>query len=205
MKASVVVLLLAVIGLGSLSATSCLVTRRSEGYACNTTSDCDDNRTCEDGYCVQVQSANGCPSVCPDCDMAAQTCDITCSAGKPCGSLQCPQGFRCTIRCTSSNSCGDIDCAAGHGCEINCGGASSCKNINCGEKPCDITCNGPASCPSIDCASSCKCDVDCNNTDTACPSISCPLDALGKPCTKNATAGETCDSSAHTSCDKCAP
>jgi hypothetical protein len=202
MKAFAILLVLVVFGLGALSTTSCLVTRRSEDFACNTNSDCTSDRTCEKGYCVQGAQA-ACPSPCSSCDLTAKTCKIECGASLPCGAVQCPAGFACTIRCSNANACGDIDCAAGSGCDITCGGTNSCRSINCGASVCNINCSGQSACPSIDCASSCKCDVSCNNTTNVCPSITCPMSALGKPCNQDGVAGEVCDSSAGPACAKC--
>lgn len=199
MKAFAIVLSLAMFGLAALSATSCLVNRRSETYACTSNSDCDNDRSCENGYCVE----DPCPSPCSSCDLTDRTCQIECSANKPCGDVKCPVGFRCTIQCSNANACGNIDCAEGNGCDITCGGGLSCQGINCGANACDITCNGTAACPSIDCANSCKCDVDCSNTTNSCPSISCPLSTAGKPCNQDGVPGEVCDSTAGPACSKC--
>ena len=199
MKAFAILLVLTIFGLGALSTTSCLVTRRSEDFACNANTDCDSGRACENGYCVQAP----CPAACSSCNVTAMTCKIECGASSPCGMVQCPAGYTCTIRCSNANACGDIDCALGTGCDITCGGTNSCRNINCGTSACNIDCSGQEACPSIDCASSCKCDVSCNNTTNVCPSIMCPMSSASKPCNKDGTPGEVCDSSAGPACAKC--
>lgn len=200
MKPSVVIVILAAVGLGALSTASCLVSRRSEGYACSTSSDCrDPDRTCENGYCVR----SPCPSPCTVCDLTDKTCEIDCTVqSKPCGAIQCPAGFDCTIRCTKPNVCGDIDCSQSNSCDITCSATSACGAINCGPHACDISCSGTSACPMIDCADSCQCDVSCNNTTNVCPSISCPLGPTGQPCTGTGTVGENCDSS-EPACNTC--
>lgn len=198
MKASVVILILAFFTLGSLSMTSCLVNRKSEGYACNIESDCglDSGRTCENGYCVPV----GCPSQCESCDLTDKTCRIECASNKACATVQCPAGYDCTIKCSNANACGDIDCSQSNGCNITCSGGSSCRNINCGAQACAINCGGVSSCGTIDCAASCRCDVNCNNQN-ACPSVSCPQ-SLGLYCSTDEMANSPCDSTAGPTCDQ---
>jgi hypothetical protein len=187
--------------LGALAIASCAVHRLSEGYVCGNNGDCDSGRICDRGFCVDDESQGQCPSVCSSCNPGQRTCRIECSASRPCGSVECPDGFECTVRCSNAGACGDIDCAPGTGCDIECSGAGSCGAINCGKQACQIDCAGVASCPQIDCVDSCGCDVACN-TPLACPSMSCPqvLDTL---CTRNGDPGATCDSSYSVVCDTC--
>jgi hypothetical protein len=199
MKPSLAILILAVLGLGSLAATSCLVTRRSDGFACTSGSDCESGRSCDNGYCVP----SPCPSQCTSCDLVDKTCRIECSANRPCPSVQCPAGYDCTIKCSSTNACGGIDCGQSIGCTITCSTGSACGNINCGTAPCDISCSGPSACPSIDCAASCRCDVDCNNNPNVCPNVSCPLDDQGAFCAKGGVSNAPCDSTAAPGCGTC--
>lgn len=198
MKAAPAVLILAIIELGTLSTTSCSVTRHSSEFACNIDSDCKDNtRTCDQGYCVARN--NGCPAPCDSCDLTDMTCRIDCSTSRPCGSVQCPLGFACTIRCSNANACGSIDCVPGASCDISCDGAMACGSINCGFGECSVDCAGTSSCQTIDCFTSCACDVKCNNP-LACPPPSCPP---GVPsCTRGGAPGATCDSS-QDGCDRC--
>lgn len=197
-KGPIIVVALALFGIGAMAMTSCAVNRRSDALACTTSADCHDNRTCDRGYCVE--RVGDCPSPCTSCDPGNKTCKIECSAGKPCGDVQCPSGYDCTIDCNSANACGSIDCVPGTKCDISCAGARSCGPINCGPTECKVDCSGLAACPSIDCAAACSCDVDCNNA-TACPSMSCPqsLDY----CAKTTAAGQVCDSGASPLCDRC--
>jgi hypothetical protein len=198
MKGTAIVVALAVLGITAMSATSCVVNRRSGDLACETNADCHDNRTCDRGYCVE--HTGDCPGPCTSCDLGAMTCKIECSAGKPCGDVQCPFGYDCTIDCNNASACGSIDCVPGTKCNISCSGARSCGPINCGLTECKVECSGASSCPSIDCAAACSCDVDCTSA-LACPSMSCPqgLDY----CAKTTSAGEVCDSTAATLCDRC--
>jgi hypothetical protein len=174
MKAAVVVIL-AVIALGSLSSTSCFVDRLSDRYTCTSDAQCMDGRTCNNGYCVQ----SPCPTACSSCDVAAKICNINCTQNRPCGDVQCPDGYDCRIDCSRAGSCG---------------------RITCGPGPCDISCTGAGACPSIDCTSSCACDVRCNNAVGVCPDVSCPM-VLGTACTDSGMAGAPCDSSGV--CDTC--
>lgn len=199
MKAAVVVLVLAIIGLGPLSTTSCSVDRHSSDFTCTSDSDCKDStRTCDRGYCVE-SSSDGCPSPCTSCDLTDLSCRIDCSASKPCGNVQCPLGFACTIRCSNASACGSIDCAQGASCDISCDGALACGGINCGFGQCSVDCAGTDACQTIDCVTSCACDVRCNNPE-ACPPPSCPPGLTY--CTRGAVPGATCDSS-QDGCDRC--
>ena len=202
MKAAAIILLLAVCAVGSLSMTSCLVSRKSDNFACTTDSDCDptSGRTCDRGYCV-LQGT--CPSPCTSCDLINKTCKIDCTSNKPCGSVQCPAGYDCTIRCSGTSACSNIDCAPGTGCNITCAsGMAACGGINCGPGPCTVDCAGPASCGTVDCVTSCSCTVSCNNA-SSCPTNSCPPQAPGMYCTQDGTAASPCNPTASPVCDHC--
>ena len=179
---------------------SCTVHRVSDRYACTETSQCDDGRVCEQGFCIAGGGSSACPTPCDSCDLDERTCKIECSTGNPCGAVHCPIGFDCTIRCNSAGACGDIDCATATRCDVDCSGGASCGNLNCGGGECAVRCAGAGACPSIDCAVSCKCDVDCNNPAAACPHMSCPQ--LLDPCTEQGSAGAPCSSN-ELGCDRC--
>jgi hypothetical protein len=195
-KSAAILLIVATVALGVLSSSSCFVNRVSERFVCTTSDDCDDARTCDEGYCIDAP----CPSPCTQCNLEIKTCRVDCNANRRCDTLQCPAGFDCTFRCNNTNACGDIDCAAARSCEIDCTGVGSCGAINCGAGECSIECTGVGACPSIDCAASCGCDVSCNNQ-VACPSMSCPQDTV---CRDNGAAGAPCDTSEDPIlCDTC--
>jgi hypothetical protein len=179
--------------------TSCWVHRKSDDLACNTTGDCRNGGTCENGYCLGGTS-NGCPAPCTSCDLGHLTCEVDCAQGQLCGALHCPAGFQCTIKC-SAGACGDIDCAAAQSCDIECQGAGACHNINCGPGACSISCSAQA-CSAVDCMASCACDVSCPNPNT-CPIMSCPtVFGTGALCTRQGIPGARCDSS-QSDCDTC--
>lgn len=205
-RASAALRALAALGLvaaaAAIAQTSCAVHRRSEDLVCTTDADCTriNGGTCDEGYCVTASS--GCPGPCMSCDFTDLTCEIPCNSGQSCGAVKCPVGFDCTIRCGSSG-CGDIDCAGAQHCKIDCSGQGACGNINCGAAACEITCSGQGACPSIDCTRSCQCDVTCNSSGAACPSMSCPtVPITGQLCTRQGTAGANCDSNPP-GCDTC--
>ncbi len=201
MKAAAIVLILTVVALGWLSMTSCLVSRKSDRFACTTDADCEPNsgRTCDRGYCVTQAD---CPSACSSCDVANKTCKITCGTNAPCGPVQCPTGYVCTIKCTGSGACSDIDCKQGTGCDITCSsGPAACGAINCGPGACTLDCQGPSTCGTVDCTSSCACEVNCNNP-ASCPANSCPQPS-GMFCTQDGTEASACDPTAGAICDHC--
>lgn len=191
MKATILAVLAAA-GLAALSVASCSVHRLSDAFTCDPDGDgheCGSGRFCSEGFCVQTE----CPAQCASCDTGDRTCRIQCTAGKPCGNVQCPPGYDCTIRCMNNGACGAVDCAQARSCDVACSGPGSCGNLSCGMKPCTIDCSGALACPVIDCADSCSCDVTCSNPATSCPSRSCPM-STGGPCTDDGTAGGLCSS-----------
>jgi hypothetical protein len=201
MKAAVLVVLAAA-GLAALSVASCSVRRVSDGYVCDPAGDsheCQDGRSCVQGFCIEAGTTNGCPSPCTTCD-TDHSCRIECTPGKPCGNVQCPAGYDCRIRCNNTGACGTVDCAQAHSCDIDCSGSASCGNINCGMHECAIDCSGAFACPEIDCAASCSCDVSCTGP-AACPVPVCPMGSRG-PCTQDGSAGAPCDST-EPGCDVC--
>lgn len=178
--------------LGALVA--CVVHRQSEQYACTTNRDCKDMRVCTDGYCVD-RLTEVCPAPCTSCDLTTMTCNVDCSAGQPCGDLQCPAGFACAVKC-SAQGCGNIDCALASRCTVTCTGSSACRAIDCGRARCEVSCSGQQACSTVDCSASCACDVDCNG------SASCPLQHCPAPLCSTAGAGSVC-TSAPPGCDQC--
>lgn len=200
-RTTAILVVLALTGAAALASSGCSVHRRSEDLVtCATDFECFGlGGFCDHGYCVT--SPSGCPSPCTECDLVALTCRIECNTTHVCGDVKCPAGFDCTFKCNNA-ACGDIDCALARRCTIDCSGAAACHNINCGGGACEISCSGPAACPSIDCAASCQCNVSCNTSGAACPSMSCPMSDGGTPCTRSGTPGTNCDS-APPGCDRC--
>jgi len=198
MTSSAALRIVALVALGVVP-IGCWVSRRSEGYACTHSSDCDASRTCDNGYCVLRQPE--CPSGCTSCDLTAMTCRIECTAGKPCGDVTCPAGFDCTVRCNNSGACGDVTCGAGKSCDISCSGQGSCQAIDCATTRCHVQCSGAAACPFIGCANACRCDVTCGNP-AACPGMACPRVGASF-CTSDGTAGGVCDPGFDSQCDRC--
>ena len=177
-----------------LALAGCSVSRKSEQFACTTSVECKDGRTCDRGYCVE-QAA--CPSPCNSCDMSSMTCNINCSSGS-CGGVHCPDGYNCTIMCTGNNACNSVDCSDGTSCAISCIGNQACRHVDCGNARCMITC-GANGCNNVDCSSSCQCDVVCpsGNCNTSCPSST-----GGTLCTQNGSDDTAC-SSAMPGCAHC--
>lgn len=198
MKPAILVALAAA-GVAALSVASCSVHRLSDSFTCDPNGDgheCGSDRFCSQGFCVQTD----CPDQCSSCDVGERICRIQCTAGKPCGDVQCPAGYDCTIRCQNNGACGAVDCAQAHSCDVECFGPGSCGNLNCGKNACAIDCSGTLACPMIDCAASCSCDVSCTGT-SSCPSMACPMGSLG-PCTDQGSAGAPCNSN-RAGCDVC--
>jgi hypothetical protein len=197
MKPAVLVALaLAAAGLAALPVASCSVHRRSDAFACDPAgngSECAPGRVCRQGFCVETGGTEACPGSCTSCDVGDRTCEIDCTAGTPCGGVQCPAGYDCTIRCSNGGTCGDVDCAQAHSCDVTCSGPGACGSLNCGPHECKIRCSGALACPLIDCAASCSCDVSCSNPAASCPAMACPPAVQGL-CTEDGTAGTPCNS-----------
>ena len=183
------------------AAAGCSFQRRSEGYACETPTDCGAGRTCDQGWCVEIggptidadpnapdadpnapdsgtSDAFVCPVGCGFCD-ELNTCIIQCNAGNPCNTapVVCPPGQRCKIECLTAGTCAmGIDCSAATNCRIECGGSSACAGpIACGEGPCTIECTNTDTCTGgIDCADSCQCLTQCSGGGSCTPAPVCP-------------------------------
>lgn len=191
--------------LGALAAmlaiASCLVTRRSADFDCDTDASCTADRMCVRGYCVvREPDANPCPSVCPGCDLAAKLCPIQCDTPNSCRDVTCPAGYDCTINCTKQNACDDIDCKDARSCTVNCTVTDGCEDVTCGTGPCKVTCTGTAACRNVDCEDSCRCDVACANG--ACAGTTCPM-GTALLCTVDGTAATSCSSTAQAGCSDC--
>jgi hypothetical protein len=168
-------------------ALSCSIDKRSDAFACTTTSECDSGRQCVDGFCVVTGGSNApidapkggnpdapgkpldapgdtCPAQCTTCSVDQKTCNIDCTT-TDCnnGTVMCPPGYACTIACGAQNACQKgIDCQQAKSCDIACSGRDSCQTIECGSGACDVMCSGPRSCSqTVDCGNSCACDVTC--------------------------------------------
>jgi hypothetical protein len=173
----------------SLVLAGCSIQHRSDAYACTQTSECNNGRTCVDGFCVvngggvdaprpgdatMGGDASSCPAGCSSCNTAQHTCTIDCRSSNCNGQVACPAGYRCDIMCDTDNSCRNgVDCQAALSCNVTCSGTSSCRNVQCGLGPCDINCSGPSSCRGIACNSSCACDVTCTGNQSCAALIQC--------------------------------
>ena len=133
-------------------ALGCSIDKRSDAFACTTTSECDSGRQCLDGFCVLSGSGSStpvdapkagvdafrppdapgdtCPAQCTTCSVTGKTCNIDCTT-TPCntGPVLCPQGYACTIACGADNACQKgIDCEIAKSCDISCAGRASCDD-----------------------------------------------------------------------------
>ncbi|HEY1811040.1 MAG TPA: hypothetical protein VGG74_01710 [Kofleriaceae bacterium] len=208
-------------------ALGCSINKRSDGFACTSTSDCDTGRVCESGFCVvtagsgsstpedaprslvdgprTLDAAEMCPPQCTTCDLNGKTCDINCedAAGTCAQNITCPEGFTCTIECTTPGSCRqNIDCSNAEACTLTCSASQSCAKVTCGSGACDLMCTGSHSCAQVDCSNSCACDATCSGSTTACENsqFMCPTNELDEPCT-GLTGG--CSSTFMPDCNTC--
>ncbi len=189
----------------------CQLDRKSPGYACQVPEDCDADRTCVNGWCVDNGSpadadptlpdadptlpdadpaapdAFACPAACNSCDID-NWCILTCDGADSCPTpVVCPAGVKCKVECNGIGSCaGGIDCSAASSCRIECTQQDSCAGlISCGEGFCRVECMGPSSCTGgIDCDTSCACDTLCDGTGscTIAPLCPGPPQCQGGPC-----------------------
>ncbi len=177
----------------------CQIDRRSPGFACDTTADCEGGRICDQGWCVDTGSppdadpnqpdadpnapdagatdAFVCPSVCSSCDID-NFCIMNCPTAGSCPTpVVCPPGVRCKVECNGIGSCaGGIDCSAAISCRIECTQQDSCGGlITCGDGLCRVECMGASSCTGgIDCDQSCACDTFCTGTGSCTIAPLCP-------------------------------
>lgn len=206
----------------ALAAAGCSFQRRSEGYACETSSECGAGRACDQGWCVEVggptidadpnapdadptlpdgapADAFVCPAGCDFCD-EVDICHITCNTsdvGAPCNAspVLCPPGAVCKIECLAGDSCAaGVDCTDSANCRIECTGIGSCGGpLDCSDGPCHVECTATGTCTGgIDCADSCSCFVQCAGG--ACTgTTTCPAGCqAGNECRNNQQECSTC-------------
>lgn len=157
-------------------ALGCAVHRKTDGFECATTNDCNNGRVCMQGWCV----GTNCPAVCTgmcDATTVPPTCIVDGSGG---ADITCPPGFQCMVTCDNPGACGDIRCASG--------------------EPCTISCTATSACGTISCSNACACDVTCASGD--CGTNQCPQ-RTGKHCTLDGTTSTTCSSTAQSGCNIC--
>ncbi|MBV8761280.1 MAG: hypothetical protein JO257_28545 [Deltaproteobacteria bacterium] len=192
---------------------SCSIQHRSDGFACTKQSDCNNGRTCTDGFCVLPggggvdapgshvdapgthADAATCPAGCSTCNVTQHTCTIDCRSSNCNGAVACPAGYKCDIMCDSDNSCRNgVDCTAALSCNITCSGGSSCRTVQCGLGPCDVACSGNSSCRGVACGNSCACDVTCTGNQSCLDTIQCTSLACksGLGCTSVPTVCHSC-------------
>ena len=162
-----------VVAMAAAPTAGCSITHRSDGFACNSQSDCTGGRSCINGFCVtsvdsdasSVDSPGGdnnCPPACTSCDLDKRTCIIDCTGNNECNqNVVCPKGFSCEIMCGDQSCRNGIDCKLGTECTIACMGTGSCRSVDCGTNRCTVSCTGDSSCRAVDCSESCACDVQC--------------------------------------------
>lgn len=174
-------------------AASCLVSRKSSDFACSTTTDCQDGRVCNDGFCEP-----SCPAECSSCDLGELQCNVDCTDAGGCGDITCPTGFDCQVDCSASNACGNVSCGGATSCDVSCHGSMACGAVTCGPGDCKIDCSGSSACASVDCSTSCGCDVDCNGGDCGGAAV-CPSPG-GIDCTDG---DDGCSDSTDSACNQC--
>jgi hypothetical protein len=194
------VIVVALSTLLAIAIASCLITDRSQNFACTSTSMCATGRTCVAGFCVEGNGVpmdapvvidgmmitpdspeSSCPPACTTCDITHMTCTIDCKTSGTCGSaVTCPTGYACNIECNGPGACrSGVDCTNATACEIECSGDLSCSGIECGSGACDVSCSGSDSCrvgtqtTGVDCMSSCDCVVSCTGAES-CVDVTCP-------------------------------
>jgi hypothetical protein len=176
--------------MGLAVGVGCLVSTRSDKYACKVTADCQGLglTVCENGYCV-LPGTGTCPTTCNHgCNLitSPQTCLVIGNSGDD---VTCPAGFRCTITCTPG-TCGNINCSGAASCAITCSGDNACNNLTCGTADCTVTCSGTNACNDVTCGAGNQghCSVMCSGTN-ACGAVNCSnsCDCVIQGC---ATSGE---------------
>lgn len=190
---------------------ACNVNHKSEQYACTKNLDCDPERVCNDGFCVQtgtiVDAARGdapkgdagmtnCPPGCSTCNVQQKTCTIDCMTANCTNTVSCPAGYKCEILCNTENSCRNgVNCQQSASCTVECSGKQACANVTCGAGPCDVACSGTQSCKGVSCGSSCACDVVCTGNQSCGEAIQCSSFACrsGSGCTSEPLVCHSCN------------
>jgi hypothetical protein len=211
----------------ALALAGCGIDKRTSAFQCETDTDCESDRRCEEGYCTVgprdlADAARGsadapvspgidatppdafiCPADCTGGCLEDFTCVIDCSADGSCGApIVCPANIPCQVSCTGIGSCvTTIDCTLASDCDINCAADGACSgSVSCAVgAECDVGCAGANSCGAgVSCADACSCEVLCGGAGScATPSI-CP----SAPANKCRT-GNGCNATGHPRCDAC--
>jgi hypothetical protein len=176
-----------VIGIALLLA-ACSINHKSDAYACEKNTDCDQGRVCSDGFCVvsgtQIDAPRGdaprgdannqCPAQCSACIVSQHSCTINCMSGNCTNQVVCPAGWKCDIMCNADGACKNgINCMLGASCNIECTNKESCQNVQCGAGPCAVNCSGSSTCRNVSCGTSCACDVLCGGANSCSQGILC--------------------------------
>ncbi|MBA2539763.1 MAG: hypothetical protein H0V17_09030 [Deltaproteobacteria bacterium] len=163
---------------GLLAAGSCLVDRKSNEFACSTTTDCVDGRQCMSGFCIASDApivppcAENCTDLGGEC--VEEVCRFTCTAASCPGIVQCPADLPCEIGCTDAGACGTgIACTTAASCTITCADGACQAPIDCGSSACAITCNGTSCAGEIRCQQADRCVVACNGPNSCAAQILC--------------------------------
>jgi hypothetical protein len=192
---------------------TCSIERRTDGLRCDGPEDCDGDRVCAGGYCVDedevidgapADADPRCPAVCDSCsDLSPDgtryaNCEIDCGGTGECSDgVVCPPGMDCVIDCNGTGACaGGVDCSMAEECEVDCFGTNACGDgVVCGTRECDVHCIGNGACDDgVVCGAACSCVVACDagacDTDPACTNPMCRLD-------------DGCSATANAICDQC--
>jgi len=204
----------------------CSINKRTSAFRCETDSDCESDRRCEEGYCTvgardlpdaapgtpdapvvpvidaEPPDAFICPTACTGGCEEDFTCLIDCSADASCAEpIVCPANLPCQVTCTGAGSCQTtIDCTAASDCDITCGADDACSGvISCAaDRECDVACSNAGTCAAgVSCADACSCEVVCGVDACATPAT-CPPAPANK-CKE----GDGCDAVDHPTCDQC--
>jgi hypothetical protein len=181
--------------------TACSISHRSQDFACTTSADCTDGRTCIDGFCV---TGSG-PGVDAPAGSGGHN-DAGIDAPKPLDAHVPPADAAvCPTICSScdfgSMTC-DIDCAVPTGGDSRCGSGTSGTGGNQATVQCPpgfnctIECTTPGSCRSVSCIGGLSCQVQCASAQScktvACGKGACDVECTGQSSCKNVACGESC-------------
>ena len=197
--------------LGLVLLVGCGFNSRSAQFTCESETDCEVGRICEQGWCVVP------PADIPDANDVADASlvdaaiidaappdAVIADAGPPdafpLGPCNSCQNDTCREECSDTDC--SLDCTKNNcSCEFQCSASAANCDMTCkeGTASCDVDCAGAASCKTT-CETNTVCNINCTDV-TACGEAKCELGAM---CLLDCTGAGTCEfevcAGAETSC-----
>ncbi len=169
---------------------------------CSQASDCEDGKTCKQGFCVSLCDITRCGegATCdPETGRCIDLCEnVICGEGDVCLNGNCVANNCYATGCGSNETCQDGQCIPDPCLGISCGSDAFCRNGNCVFSCAQISCSFGETCIDGDCVSNqcggVVCEIGQVCIDQVCQADTCQADtcALGQTCISGSCAQDPC-------------